>query len=685
MIDIETKAYDILHILCGKDAQFREGQLEAIKATLTNKRTLIVQKTGWGKSLIYFTCTKILREQGSGITFVISPLLVLMENQLKSVEKLGLKCDVLNSQTRDRRNEILDKIINNELDLVLITPETLFSDDVQKALPNIKIGLFVVDEAHCISDWGHDFRLEYGNLIKVISKLPQYVPLLATTATANNRVVDDLEKQLGGNVHISRGSLTRQTLAIEVLNMPNRESRYAWILKNIKKLPGTGIIYCLTQRDCDYVSNFLNKNGIKALPYYSSSKKEKELNETIEKFQNNKIKAIVATTKLGMGYDKGDISFVIHFQCPQNIVNYYQQIGRAGRNIDLAYAILMFGKEDQEINNYFINTAFPKKEDCEKVLKVISESNGLKLYNIEHRVNIKRSEVDKVVNFLQNENAIYLDKKDNKYYVTLHEYTYNEVHYNEIKELRKKEQAQMQQLLKTTQCYSKYIVNCLDDYTATDCGKCANCLSHSLLDNELTQQDLDKALSYLDKLIMTIEPRKMWPETRFTERKKIEFINQEGICLCKYGDAGYGELVKKGKYEDNSFCDELVGKSTSLLKPYVIENKIEAVTCVPSLRNDKVKDFAERLAKSLNIPFIDTLTKTDSYPQKFMQNSSFQCENAYQSFHVKENILIPKKMILVDDMVDSKWTMTVCGYKLMELGAEFILPFALADSSQKED
>lgn len=685
MMDIETKAYDILHTLCGKDAQFREGQLEAIKATLTNKRTLIVQKTGWGKSLIYFTCTKILREQGSGITFVISPLLVLMENQLKSVEKLGLKCDVLNSQTRDRRNEILDKIINNELDLVLITPETLFSDDVQKALPNIKIGLFVVDEAHCISDWGHDFRLEYGNLIKVISKLPQYVPLLATTATANNRVVDDLEKQLGGNVHISRGSLTRQTLAIEVLNMPNRESRYAWILKNIKKLPGTGIIYCLTQRDCDYVSNFLNKNGIKALPYYSSSKKEKELNETIEKFQNNKIKAIVATTKLGMGYDKGDISFVIHFQCPQNIVNYYQQIGRAGRNIDLAYAILMFGKEDQEINNYFINTAFPKKEDCEKVLKVISESNGLKLYNIEHRVNIKRSEVDKVVNFLQNENAIYLDKKDNKYYATLHEYTYNEVHYNEIKELRKKEQAQMQQLLKTTQCYSKYIVNCLDDYTATDCGKCANCLSHSLLDNELTQQDLDKALSYLDKLIMTIEPRKMWPETRFTERKKIEFINQEGICLCKYGDAGYGELVKKGKYEDNLFCDELVGKSTSLLKPYVIENKIEAVTCVPSLRNDKVKDFAERLAKSLSIPFIDTLTKTDSYPQKFMQNSSFQCENAYQSFHVKENILIPKKMILVDDMVDSKWTMTVCGYKLMELGAEFILPFALADSSQKED
>ena len=267
--DIYQRSLAIIKKLYGSSARFREGQYEAIEATMTQKRTLVVQKTGWGKSLVYFVCTKLMRAQNKGVTMVVSPLLVLMQNQIEAAEKMGLSCDVLNSRVKDRKSDILAALEANELDLVLITPETLFSDEVQKHLKNIRIGLFVIDEAHCISDWGHDFRLEYGNLKKVIAQLPQNVPILATTATANDRVIADLELQLGNNVYVSKGSLSRESLSIQVLHMPNRIERYAWILENIKKLPGSGIVYCLTQRDCDYLADFLRKNKISAEAYYS--------------------------------------------------------------------------------------------------------------------------------------------------------------------------------------------------------------------------------------------------------------------------------------------------------------------------------------------------------------------------------------------------------------------------------
>lgn len=260
--DIYAKSTEIIKAIYGPNASFRDGQYEAIEATMTHNRTLVVQRTGWGKSLVYFVCTKLIREQKRGVTMVVSPLLVLMENQIDAAQKMGLQCDVLNSTVKDRREDILASLEQDELDLILVTPETLFSDDVQKRLKNIRIGLFVIDEAHCISDWGHDFRLEYGKLKTIIQQLPPNVPILATTATANDRVVTDLRSQLGNNVFVSRGPLTRESLYIQVLNKPDRIERYAWILENILKLDGSGIIYCLTQRDCDYLADFLIKNGI---------------------------------------------------------------------------------------------------------------------------------------------------------------------------------------------------------------------------------------------------------------------------------------------------------------------------------------------------------------------------------------------------------------------------------------
>lgn len=683
---IHKQATEIIKELYGKDASFRDGQHEAIEATMTQKRTLVVQRTGWGKSLVYFVCTKLMREQGRGVTVVVSPLLVLMQNQIEAAEKMGLKCDVLNSAVKDRREDILSSLENNDLDLILVTPETLFAEDVQKRLRNIRIGLFVIDEAHCISDWGHDFRLEYGNLRKIVQQLPSNVPILATTATANDRVIADLQNQLGDKVYVSRGPLTRDSLYIQVLNKPDKIERYAWILENVPKLEGSGIIYCLTQRDCDYLAEFLKKNRVSAAAYYSRDGEDGEkLNREIEeKFRTNKLKVIVATIKVGMGYDKGDIAFVIHYQMPSNIVSYYQQIGRAGRNIDKAYIFLMYGKEDEEILNYFINTAFPTQQETKRIVDYIGDRDRVRIGQIVSAMNIRKSRIDKALAFLINDGFIRKDR--GTYYITPKKFVYDREHYGDITAIRKKEMEQMKRLAQTKECYSKYIVSCLDDKTAKECGHCSNCLGREIIPSAVSEKYIHIAEEYVNKLIIPIEPRKMWASSGVTRATKIEYINQTGFCISKYGDAGYGELVKQGKYsKEKRFSDELAGKSAELLKPFIQENKIRHICCVPSLRSDLVKEFTLRLASSLKLEFVDALEKTEARQQKEMENSAHQCANAYTSFWVKDGVRIPKSILLVDDVVDSKWTFTVCGYRLMEAGAEKVYPFALADSSNRED
>jgi len=682
-MDIKREAFRILKSLYGENAEFRPGQYEAIEATLTNRRTLVVQKTGWGKSLVYFTATKLLRTAGRGTTIVVSPLLSLMDNQKDAAEKLNLRCEAFNSSLKNERREIaLNDLQSDKYDLIFVTPETLFKSDLNNALQKTRIGLFVIDEAHCISDWGNDFRLDYSNLHKIIGAMPADVPVLATTATANNRVIEDIKKQFGNNVFVSRGPLTRESLAIQVIKLKDRVDRYSWILKNINSLPGTGIIYCLTHSDCKHLSDFLVRYGISAMPYYSGDGEVDEQNaEALEKFKNNQIKAIVATIKLGMGYDKGDIGFVIHFQMPSNIVSYYQQIGRAGRNIEKAYAILMCGEEDDDIHEHFMNEAFPTREECYGIVSLLEREGGMTQSKIERKINIAHGRLEKTLEFLEHEEAIYKDGYD--YYLSTNKYVYNEEHYNEITAQRKAEYEQLRLLSETKSCYSKFIVNCLDDFTAHDCGKCANCVHGDLIPSALELADKESALTYLHSLQIEIEPRKQWPDSSFTGQRTIDLQNETGICLSKYNDVGYGVLVRQGKYEKNDFDVKLIERSAEVLKPVIAENDIKHICCVPSLRSDLVKNFTKRLAQVLGIEFIDCLVKSHARPQKNMQNSSFQCRNAWDSFSVADNCKIPSRLILVDDIIDSKWTITVCGYKLMQNGIQFVFPFALADSSRR--
>ena len=320
----------LLKQMLGNKAKFHDDQWEAIESAVNGNKTLVVQKTGWGKSIVYFIASKLIKKNKGGVTILVSPLLSLMRNQIKSAEAMGINALTINSENKDEWKSIENELIKGECDIVLVSPERLANKNfTEYILPAIKggINMIVIDEAHCISDWGHDFRPDYSRIVNIVKNLAPNVPIIATTATANNRVVDDIKKQIGEDLNIIRGSLMRESLKIQVMEMATQTERLAWLSENINKLNGSGIIYCSTTKDCEKVAEWLKLNQVEALPYHSDLKKEgyttEELRMLYEKLLiENKIKVLVSTVALGMGFDKGDISFVIHFQCPGNIIRY---------------------------------------------------------------------------------------------------------------------------------------------------------------------------------------------------------------------------------------------------------------------------------------------------------------------------------------------------------------------------
>ena len=520
----------------------------------------------------------------------------------------------------------------------------------------------------------------------MIESLPRNIPVLATTATANDRVVEDIKAQLGDDIQISRGGLTRESLAIQVIRLASKPERIAWLAKNIKHLSGTGIIYCLTVNDCMFVDSWLRHNDICSECYYAGVNSDSK-EEIVNRFMRNEIKVLVATTAFGMGIDKPDISFVIHFQKPANIVSYYQQIGRAGRNIEHAYAILMCGDEDDEINNYFIDSAFPTEELMNEVVEATERNNdkGMNLGDYEKQLNMKRGRIKKCVKYLEINGDIYQEGK--KYYKSPRPWKPDLDKSNRITAIRRTELQQMDDFTRYQGCYMEYIARCLDDPTATKCGKCANCVGHPLITQELSEEDITKATRFIKEKFDVIEPRKMWPSgIRIDGKNKIleEYLCSEGRVLSHYGDGGWGKAVAMGKYKYNHFGDELVEASCERLRPFVQENQILWVTNIPSLRRPElVKDFAKRLADRLGLPYVEALAKTcDARPQKELNNNNMQQENAFHSFETRGEVR-DGNVLLVDDMVDSRWTFTCCGYKLRKEGSGEVFPFALADSASR--
>ncbi|MFO6368275.1 RecQ family ATP-dependent DNA helicase [Pseudomonas aeruginosa] len=398
------RALELLQIGSGSaDANFRDGQEDAIRHIVEGKgRLLVVQKTGWGKSFVYFIATKLLREEGSGPALLISPLLALMRNQIAAADRMGVRAATINSDNMDEWTAVEGKLAKGEVDILLISPERLANERFRtQVLAGIaaQISLLVIDEAHCISDWGHDFRPHYRLLERIVKTLPPNLRLLATTATANNRVMEDLAAVLGPKLDVSRGDLNRTSLSLQTIRMPSQAERLAWLAEQLSTLQGHGIIYTLTVRDANQVAEWLKTQGFNVEAYTGETGDRREQLE--QALLNNQVKALVATTALGMGYDKPDLAFVIHYQMPGSVVAYYQQVGRAGRALDSAYGVLLSGEEEFDITDWFIRSAFPTRKEVADVLGALEEEpNGLSVPELLSRVNLSKGRVEKTIALL---------------------------------------------------------------------------------------------------------------------------------------------------------------------------------------------------------------------------------------------------------------------------------------------
>ena len=678
-------------------ANFREGQWEAIAALIQERSPLlVVQRTGWGKSLVYFIATKLLRNQGAGVTLLISPLLALMRNQIAAADRIGLKAATINSTNIEDWQIIEAQLQAGTIDLLLISPERLaneqFRENVLSAIAP-KVGLFVVDEAHCISDWGHDFRPDYQRIVRILQALPSNIPILATTATANNRVIADIKRQLGSNLRIFKGNLTRNSLKLQNIYLPNQAERMAWLAQYIPQLPGSGIIYTLTVKDADRLAQWLQFKGINAKAYHSqiddkeNSKNERENLEN--QLLNNEIKALVATTALGMGFDKSDLGFVIHYQRPSSVVHYYQQVGRAGRAVDNAYGILLNGKEDDEISNYFIQNAFPPEIHTQAVLKALNQAdNGLSVSQLEQQLNLSNSQINKVLKLLSLEFPAPVTKQESKWSATAINYQPNTAKIEQLTQIRHQEQAQMREYMNSKQCLMAFLQNALDDPHSNSCGQCAACLGKAIIPEKCDLSLVNQAIQYLKRSDQIIDPRKKWPGNAqlslgWKGNIKKELQAEEGRALCLWGDVGWGELVKKGKYQENRFDDTLIEGVIDLITRWNPQPKPTWITCVPSLKHPTlVSDFAQRLALKLNLDFVPVVEKIrDTQPQKAMNNSYQQAHNLDGAFVINPWARIKEPLFLIDDMVDSRWTFTMMSALLRHHGSGQVFPLALALNS----
>ena len=681
---LEERAHELLVGMFGQDAEFRDDQLEAILDLVRErKKELLVKRTGWGKSLVYFIATKLIREQRGGITLLISPLLSLMRNQVEMASALGLRAETINSSNRGDWPEVTRRLEGDACDILMIAPERLAHEQFQKKIVGsiqAGIGLLVVDEAHCISDWGHDFRPNYRRIVNIVRGLPRGVPLLATTATANKRVVEDIEAQFGPDLTIRRGALARSSLRLQNVRLADQAERLAWLAEHLPTIPGTGIIYCLTVRDCIVVAKWLESRGVDAQAYFADLSTERKEQLESDLLTNN-VKALVATVALGMGFDKPDLGFVVHFQRPGSVVAYYQQVGRAGRAVDVAYAVLLNGREDDDIQEFFIQQAFPSMERMSEVLEVIASRDSISMDGIMSELNLPKREVEQCLQFLQIEGAVV--QTGGQYLRSVNPWTYDADEAAQVTALRRRELQRMKDYVLDEGCLMEFVARELDDDDATPCGTCANCTAPqfaTLADADLVLE----AVTFLRRTDLPVEPRKQWPKDVVPEwRGNIpeELRNSEGRALCVWEDAGWGRLVKRSKYQLGRVADEIVEASAQLIEErWRPEPPPEWLTVVPSRTSPGLlSDFGPRLAARLGIEFRPALVKVkDTLPQKSRRNSRQQLANIWDAFSVDEGQLRPGPVLLVDDVYNSGWSLTVCGRQLREHGVSCVHPFVLA-------
>jgi len=704
----EQQALACLRELVGHpEARFHDGQYEAIEALVdAGRRALVVQRTGWGKSAVYFVASLLLRRRGAGPTLIVSPLLALMRDQVAAAARAGVRAVAINSANALEWDTVLAQLAADEVDVLLVSPERLTNPSFREnQLPELirRTGLLVIDEAHCISDWGHDFRPDYRRIADLIAQLPESVPVLATTATANSRVVHDIEEQLGAGVLTIRGALGRESLRLGVLSLPDSRDRLGWLLTHLKDMPGSGIIYTLTVSAAEDTARLLAEAGHNVLSYTGrTDPADRERAEQLLK--DNQVKALVATSALGMGFDKPDLGFVIHLGAPSSPVAYYQQVGRAGRGAANADVLLLPGSEDREIWQYFATASMPSAEKADAVLRALGEAgSALSTVALEARVDLRRTPLELLLKVLAVDGAV--ERVGGGWRATGKPWLYDAERYARIAEARVDEQDSMVIYQDTAGCRMEYITSVLDDETAAACGRCDNCAGR-WFPVDVAASAADAAGQTLRRAGIAVEPRLQWPSgmdrlgVAVKGKIKPDQSISEGRVLARLTDLGWGgalrELFAAGS-ADRAVDPAMLQACVHVLRewsgaeggtPWSGVGRPAAVVSIPSRSKPQlVESLAQGIAGIGRMPYLGQLQPQHGGPTGARGgNSAYRLAGVWDRLVVGPDLAQAlagtggQPVLLVDDLIDSRWTMTVSALALRQAGVGAVLPLALAQA-----
>ena len=716
---MRAEAERCLRALAGPDAKLREDQWTAIRALVADRqRALVVQRTGWGKSAVYFTATALLRARGAGPSVIISPLLALMRNQIDAADRAGIHARTVNSANAEQWAEVYAEIAAGAVDVLLVSPERLnnpgFRDQV---LPKLiaSAGMLVVDEAHCISDWGHDFRPDYRRLRTLLEELPPGVPVLATTATANARVARDVAEQLGaglaGETLVLRGPLDRRSLHLAVVALPGPQQRLAWLAEHLDELSGSGIIYTLTVAAARETTAFLRERG-HHVASYTGKDDHAERAAAEDSLLANELKALVATSALGMGFDKPDLGFVVHLGVPQSPIAYYQQIGRAGRGVDRADVIALPGREDADIWAYFASLAFPREPVVRAALTALADAGRpLSTAALETRVDLSRSRLEMMLKVLDTDGAV--RRVTGGWAATGQPWIYDADRYARVSAERSREQQAMLGYLATDGCRMEYLRRELDDADAAPCGRCDNCTGQRW-PVTVTDAGVVAARSRLLRPGVEVEPRKMWPSGMkdlgidVSGKIRAGLSAEPGRALGRLTDLGWGPRLRALLAEvergdageiadgpvlrgaiDGPVPDEFVEAIVKVLAGWDWPERPVAVITVPSrTRPELVESLGRRIAEIGRMPYLGGLAYADDGgPGRPVAgrhfNSAQRLRGLWSDLVVPEELrdavaVVGGAVLLVDDRIESGWTMTVAAMLVRQAGASAVLPLTLA-------
>jgi ATP-dependent DNA helicase RecQ len=692
---MRAEAETILRGLAGPAATLRDDQWTAIDALVAgHRRVLLVQRTGFGKSAVYFVATALLRKAGAGPTVIVSPLLALMRNQVEAAAGAGIRAATINSANVTEWADITKAVGAGDVDVLLVSPERLnnpeFRDEV---LPELAAGcgLLVVDEAHCISDWGHDFRPDYRRIRTFLDALPPAVPVLATTATANARVTQDVAEQLGQDALVLRGPLDRESLRLGVVRLPTPGHRLAWLGAHLRDLPGSGIVYTLTVAATEEVAGYLRDQGY-PVAAYSGRTEGSEREQAEADLLANRIKALVATSALGMGFDKPDLGFVVHLGAPASPIAYYQQVGRAGRAVASADVLLLPGVEDEAIWRYFAALAFPPEDQVDRVLEALGRADRpLSTPVLESRVDLRRSRLELMLKVLDVDGAVRRVKGG--WVATGLQWTYDAERYARVAQARTAEAATMREYGTTSGCRLEFLRRQLDDPYAQPCGRCDNCAG-PFFDPEVPDAALDAARAHLGRPGVEIEPRRLWPTGAATLGVSLSGkiapaeAAESGRALGRLSDLGWGsrlrDLLRPGS-PDVDVPEDVIRAVVQVLAGWEWAQRPVAVVGLASRTRPRlVGTLARRLAEIGRLEFLGELTRVGGGPPGAgaTSNSVQRLAAVHDAFALPPEVAeaLPRlsgPVLLVDDVLDSGWTMTVAARLLRRAGAPAVLPFTL--------